>query len=194
MIRKVFLLPNGYALQARINTETLNDQGELVPTGGTLQQFQLPGGPGIRVDTYAYAGYSTNPNFDSLLAKLIVHSKSNHLPQLLAKAERALSEVQISGIDTNVDFLRRLLGLAQLQDWQVTVRGVESRLKELMVDSAADGKAGLKQRFIAPISSSPSDSGQDRAAHPLDYPDGTAPMLSPLQAVLVSVEVSLISR
>ena len=111
--QKSIPLPKGYALQARINTETLNDQGELVPTGGTLQQFQLPGGPGIRVDTYAYAGYSTNPNFDSLLAKLIVHSKSNHLPQLLAKAERALSEVQISGIDTNVDFLRRLLGLAR---------------------------------------------------------------------------------
>ena len=182
-------LPKGFALQARINTETLNDQGELVPTGGTLQQFQLPGGPGIRVDTYAYAGYSTNPNFDSLLAKLIVHSKSNHLPQLLAKAERALSEVQISGIDTNVDFLRRLLGLPQLQDWQVTVRGVESRLKGLMADSAADGKAGLKQRFIAPIPSSASDSGQVSVAHPLDYPDGTAPMLSPLQAVLVSVEV-----
>ena len=179
-------LPNGFALQTRINTETLNDQGELVPTGGTLQQFQLPGGPGIRVDTYAYSGYSTNPNFDSLLAKLIVHSKSNHLPQLLAKAERALSEVQISGIDTNVGFLRRLLGLPNLQDWQVTVRGVEGRLKELMVDSEATVNNGLKQRFIAN-----STKPLNLSTHAVDYPEGTFPLCPPLQAVLVSVEVSV---
>lgn len=178
--------PKGFALQARINTETLNEQGELVPTGGTLLQFQLPGGPGVRVDTYAYAGYSTNPNFDSLLAKLIIHSQSNYLPQLLAKAERVLSEVQISGIDTNVVLLRRVLGLPELQGWQVTVRGVEACLKKLMTHSAASPNKALKQRFIA------------NNAEPLNlpelsvaYPEGALPLYSPLPAVLVSVETSV---
>ena len=181
-------LPKGYALQARINTETLNDQGELVPTGGILQQFQLPGGPGIRVDTYVYAGYSTNPNFDSLLAKLIVHSQSNHLPQLLAKAERALSEVQITGMDTNVSFLRQLLQLPALDTWQVTVRGIEAELKGLVTAAIGNTQSALKQRYVHSSDINPS---ADELLLSRQYPEGTAAVVSPLQALLVSVDIEL---
>ena len=85
-----------------------------------------------------------------------------------------------------MDFLRRLLGLPELQDWQVTVRGVEGRLKELMVDSEATVNDGLKQRFIAN-----STKPLNLSTHAVDYPEGTLPLCSPLQAVLVSVEVSV---
>src|SRR5690606_7177841 len=65
--------PTGYAIQLRINMEIMNADGSARPSGGTLDYFDIPSGPGIRVDTFGYAGYRTNPNFDSLLAKLIVH-------------------------------------------------------------------------------------------------------------------------
>ena len=191
LLQEAIALPNGFALQARITTETVNDQGELVPTGGTLQQFQLPGGPGIRIDTYAYAGYSTNPHFDSLLAKLIVHSKrddgsDNDLRQLLSKAERALSETCISGIDTNIDFLRRLLKLPDLQTWQVSVRGVEAQLPGLMSTATTE----IKKRFVT-AKSSPAIECSEVIKTGTDYPEGTLPVNAPLQSVLVSLEVAV---
>ncbi len=174
--------PNGMALQARINTETLNAQGELVPTGGTLTQFQMPGGPGIRVDTYGYAGYTTNPNFDSLLAKLIVHTRADKVSQLLVKAERSLSEVRITGVDTNVDFLRRLLTLPVVREWQVSVRGVEGRLNELLkVDDCA-----VKKRYVDIDLLSRDAEGIDPV--PV-YEKGTLPVYPPMQSVLVAFEV-----
>ncbi len=172
--------PIGYALQARINTETLNEQGEIVPTGGTLKQFHLPGGPGIRVDTYGYAGYTTNPNFDSLLAKLIVHHRFDDLGQLFVKAERALSETRITGVETNVDFLRRLLHFPAVREWQVTVRGIEARLKDLNQHDCI-----AKKRYIETEATIQAD----KVTAKVDYPEGTLPVCSPLQSVLVALEV-----
>ena len=175
--------PVGYALQLRINTETLNDQGEMVPVGGTLNQVQFPGGPGIRIDTYAYAGYRTNPNFDSLLAKLIVHTRSDHVSQVLVKAERALSEVSIKGVDTNVDFLRRLLKMPEVAAWQVSVRGIESRLKDLLNDDSDTPK----KRYIEADTAIASTTSGDQVTI---YPEGTTAVCAPLQSVLVSLEVA----
>ena len=56
--------PRGYALQLRINMETVNGQGEILPAGGTLNRFELASGPGIRVDTFGYSGYQTSPHYD----------------------------------------------------------------------------------------------------------------------------------
>jgi acetyl/propionyl-CoA carboxylase alpha subunit len=64
--------PQGCAIQLRVNMETMTEDGSAKPGGGTLSVFEPPSGPGVRVDTYGYAGYRTNPNFDSLLAKVIV--------------------------------------------------------------------------------------------------------------------------
>ena len=66
----------GFAIQARVNMETLSADGQTRPGGGTLTAFEPPTGPGVRTDTYGYAGYATNPAFDSLLAKVIGHSSS----------------------------------------------------------------------------------------------------------------------
>src|SRR5699024_2224173 len=65
--------PAGYAIQCRVNMEILDAEGNLLPGGGTLATFEPPTGPGVRVDTFGYRGYTTNPHFDSLLAKLVVH-------------------------------------------------------------------------------------------------------------------------
>ena len=65
--------------------ETMTADGSAKPGGGTLTVFEPPSGPGVRVDTYGYAGYRTNPSFDSLLAKVIVHSPSADFADALAR-------------------------------------------------------------------------------------------------------------
>ena len=87
--------PRGIAMQLRINTETMGTDGEAKPGGGLITAFDAPSGQGIRVDSYGYAGYSTNPAYDSLLAKLIVHTRSNKLQDVMNKGYRALCEFNL---------------------------------------------------------------------------------------------------
>ena len=69
----------GHAIQCRVNMERMQPDGEVHPSGGMLTSFEPPLGPGVRVDTYGYPGYTTNPNFDSLLAKVITYSALGRL-------------------------------------------------------------------------------------------------------------------
>ena len=100
--------PRGHALQLRVNTEIMTADGGARPTGGAIAALNLPSGPGVRVDSAAYAGMHTHPGFDSLLLKLVVHSTGT-FADAVARASRALSELEIEGVATNVPFLKRLL-------------------------------------------------------------------------------------
>ena len=71
--------PRGVAIQARVNLEAMNADGSARPTGGTLLLYEPASGPGIRVDGFGYAGYRTSSKFDSLLAKMIVHTADGDL-------------------------------------------------------------------------------------------------------------------
>ena len=93
--------PRGYAMQLRVNMETMDETGGTEPTGGTLRLFDPPSGPGVRVDTFGYAGYKTSAAFDSLLAKVIVHSPGSEWNDVVQKAVRALREFRIGGVATN---------------------------------------------------------------------------------------------
>ncbi|HMI93312.1 MAG TPA: biotin carboxylase N-terminal domain-containing protein, partial [Polyangiales bacterium] len=95
----------GFALQARVNMETMQPDGSTKPGGGTLSAFEPPSGPGVRVDSFGYAGFSPSPSFDSLLAKVIVSSPSADFGAVLGRAVRALSELRIEGVPTNAAFL-----------------------------------------------------------------------------------------
>src|SRR5205814_1120961 len=66
--------PNGVAVQCRVNLETMAADGTVRPSGGTLSVYEPPSGPGVRVDGFGYAGYRTSGRYDSLLAKVVVHS------------------------------------------------------------------------------------------------------------------------
>jgi acetyl/propionyl-CoA carboxylase alpha subunit/acetyl-CoA carboxylase carboxyltransferase component len=101
--------PRGHAMQLRINLETMDEKGSVIPESGTLSAYEVPGGKGIRVDGYGYNGYCTNPAFDSLIAKLIVHSSTSNYEDAVRKAYRALSEFKIKGVETNISFLQNLL-------------------------------------------------------------------------------------
>ncbi len=82
--------PRGFAIQVRINMETMSADGMARPSGGTLAAFDPASGPGIRVDTFGYAGYTTSPRFDSLLAKLIAHRSTGDFAAAVGRTARAL--------------------------------------------------------------------------------------------------------
>lgn len=96
---------NGHSLEARINAE--NPYKNFMPSPGTIEELHLPGGNGIRVDTAVYSGYKVPQNYDSMIAKVIVHGKDRN--ESIAKMKSALSEFVISGIETNKDFLLKIL-------------------------------------------------------------------------------------
>ncbi len=81
----------------------------MTPGGGILSAFEPPSGHGLRVDTHGYVGYPTSSSYDSLLAKLVVHTGSTQLADLMTKAYRALCEFNISGAPTTTGFLQALL-------------------------------------------------------------------------------------
>ena len=91
---------NGHAIECRINAE--DPVNGFRPSPGTIKSLHLPGGPGVRVDSAIYQGYSVPPYYDSLLAKLIVHAPTR--AEAIARMRRALMEFLISGLDTNIDF------------------------------------------------------------------------------------------
>lgn len=99
----------GYAIELRINAEVPDEHGGVRPSSGRIEIFRPGGGHGVRIDTHAHAGYSLPPNYDSLLAKLVVHSPSADYADVVRRAARALDEFEISGIDTNQAFLAELL-------------------------------------------------------------------------------------
>ena len=98
--------PRGYAVQARVNMETIAADGSLRPGGGVLTVYEAPSGPGVRTDGFGYAGYRTSSAFDSLLAKVIAHSPEPDFALATGRATRALSEFRIEGVGTNIPFLR----------------------------------------------------------------------------------------
>lgn len=96
---------SGHAIECRINAE--NPDKNFRPSPGTIQTLYLPGGCGIRMDTAVYSGYTIPPYYDSMIAKLIVHGKDR--AEAIAKMTSALGEVIVEGIDTNADYLYRIL-------------------------------------------------------------------------------------
>ncbi len=96
--------PQGHAIEVRINAE---DPVTFAPSPGRITALHLPGGLGVRLDTHIYQGYVVPPNYDSLLAKLIVYGEDR--ATAVARLRRALGECVVEGIKTNVDFHRRLV-------------------------------------------------------------------------------------
>jgi acetyl/propionyl-CoA carboxylase alpha subunit len=172
----------GSAIQLRVNAETIDADGAIHPAGGVLRAFEPPTGPRVRVDTFGYAGYETNPSFDSLLAKVIVHQPGGDLAAVLAKGDRALQDFRIDGIDTNVAFLRAILARPELADWDIDTQFVDANLVDLVHDASA---AEPHRRFFTEAAP-PVEVGTTTT---VDAPVGTTPVSAPLRAVVVSIAV-----
>jgi len=91
---------HGHSMECRINAE--DPENDFRPCPGTIRTLYLPGGPGVRIDSAAYPGYTIPPYYDSLLAKVIVHAPTRE--EAIARMRRALTEFVITGVTTNIDF------------------------------------------------------------------------------------------
>lgn len=158
--------PRGFAVQARVNMETMARDGEALPSAGTLSTFELPSGPGVRVDTFGYAGFTTSARFDSLLAKVIATAPSGDYATALDRCDRALGELAVAGVSTNASFLRSLLRDPRVRANQVHTRFVEEHMADWVTDEQA-----------SPVAIE-------------DAPVGTLPVNAPILGTVVSVEVA----
>jgi acetyl/propionyl-CoA carboxylase alpha subunit/acetyl-CoA carboxylase carboxyltransferase component len=199
--------PHGSAIQLRVNMETMTSDGSAKPGGGTLAVFEPPSGPGVRVDTYGYAGYRTNPNFDSLLAKVIVQGPA--FDDALTRAERALAAFRLDGAPSNIAFLRALLAQKDVRADKVHTRFVDEQAGRL-IDAAAKLQSGLYfQAAAAPAAGGRQAGARVDAVDPLavlafgktkaedagpsaadDAPEGTVAVPAPMQGTIVSIAVA----
>ncbi|MBI5801876.1 MAG: acetyl-CoA carboxylase biotin carboxylase subunit, partial [Verrucomicrobia bacterium] len=95
----------GHAIECRINAEDPFD--DFRPSPGRIDMYYAPGGPGVRIDSHAYAGYTIPPYYDSMIAKLIVWGKDRR--DAMERMSRALSEYMITGIKTTIPFEQAIL-------------------------------------------------------------------------------------
>lgn len=95
----------GHCIECRINAE--NPSKNFMPCPGTITGLNLPGGNGVRVDTAIYEGYTIPPSYDSMIAKIITHGDTRN--EAISKMKRALEEIVIEGVDTNIDFLFKII-------------------------------------------------------------------------------------
>ena len=174
-------VPRGHAIQARVNLEVMTASGETAPSGGRIAAFDIPSGPGVRVDASGYSGYGVATAFNSLIAKLIVHSPSQGFAAAAAKAARALGEFRIAGVETNVSFLQALLTHPDFVSGRIDTRFIERRLQQLLKLAAENHR---RLYFDAPEENGPDG---DTTAHA--GPEGAIAIGAPISGALVSVDV-----
>ena len=115
---------NGHAIEVRINAEKLPN---FSPCPGKIPQYPAPGGPGVRMDSALYDGYSIPPYYDSLIGKLIVHGRDR--PEALARLKRALGELIVDGVDTTIPLFHALLAEPDVQSGNYNIHWLEKWLE-----------------------------------------------------------------
>ena len=207
-----WLRPRGYAIQTRVNMETLGPDGSVRPASGTLKAYEAPSGPGVRTDGFGYVGYQTSSAFDSLLAKVIAHSTSPDFADAVTRTLRALSEFRIEGVATNIPFLGNVLRHDDLASGNVHTRWVDDRMSELTAETGAErvrylrteapaadsGFAGARVDSRDPLALFEHDQRVKREqsvevieedAPDLSGPDGSIGLPAPSQGTIVSIMV-----
>ncbi len=119
--RQEHIVQNGHALECRINAE--DPDKNFMPNPGKIQDYLAPGGFGVRVDSAVYPGYTVNPFYDSMIAKLIVWAPTRE--EAILRMRRALSEMKVEGIKTTIPFHERLLMHPEFLSGNVTTRFLE---------------------------------------------------------------------
>lgn len=132
----------GFAVQARLNAETVTPDGAVLAGTGRLDRFLPPGGRGVRVDTHGYPGYQVSPRYDSLLAKVIASGAT--LDEALARLRRALAEFDVHGVPVNRDLLLALTADPALRAGLIDTGYLDAHLPAL---------AGATRAGSAPASS-----------------------------------------
>jgi acetyl-CoA carboxylase, biotin carboxylase subunit len=114
---------SGHSIECRINAE---DPYTFTPSPGVITRFHFPGGPGVRVDTHAYAGYKVPSHYDSMIGKIITSGSTRE--QAISRMRIALSEIVIEGIKTNIPLHRDLMNDLAYKDGGVSIHYLEEKL------------------------------------------------------------------
>ncbi|HSB97979.1 MAG TPA: acetyl-CoA carboxylase biotin carboxylase subunit [Spongiibacteraceae bacterium] len=123
-IRQEDVKISGHSFECRINAE---DPKTFVPCPGKVTHFHAPGGPGVRVDSHLYSGYTVPPNYDSMIAKIITYGDTRD--EALNRMRQALDELVVEGIRTNQDLQRQLVRDAGFRKGGVNIHYLEKKLK-----------------------------------------------------------------
>jgi len=113
----------GHAIECRLNAE---DAKTFMPSPGTIERYHAPGGPGIRVDTHIYGGYTVPPHYDSMIGKLIAYGNTRE--EALARMKGALAEISIKGIKTNIDLHKEIIDDAAFMAGGTNIHYLEKKL------------------------------------------------------------------
>jgi len=116
---------NGHAIECRINAE--DPDNNFAPSPGPIDRFDVPGGPGVRIDTHAVAGYRVPPNYDSMIGKLIVHADTR--ANAIARTEQALREFHIGPIKTTIPLQIELMRNGSFVQGGIDIHFLERLLK-----------------------------------------------------------------
>ncbi|HYM68008.1 MAG TPA: acetyl-CoA carboxylase biotin carboxylase subunit [bacterium] len=114
----------GHAIECRVNAE--DPSRDFLPSPGQITAFVPPGGPGIRVDTHAFAGYTIPPNYDSLIAKVVAWGRDRD--EAITRMQRALREFEIGGVQTTIPLHLKILDNAFFRKGEVYVNFVQRRV------------------------------------------------------------------
>jgi acetyl/propionyl-CoA carboxylase alpha subunit/acetyl-CoA carboxylase carboxyltransferase component len=200
----------GFAIQARVNMETVSADGAVRPGSGTLLAYDAPSGPGVRTDGFGYAGYHTSTAYDSLLAKVICHTNGG-IEAALAKTLRALSEFRLDGVEVNIAFLQSILVHEDVKASRTHTRWVDENMAALAQASPAH-----KQRYVVPAAQGQTGHAGAKIesrdplalfAHDAEVkaqvgaavvpgeaaptaPDGSVGLVAPIQGTIVAIEVA----
>ena len=188
----------GVAVQARINLETLLADGTSRPGGGLLERYEMPTGPGIRVDDYGTAGYTTNPRYDSLVAKVIAHARTDDPAVAMRRLARALDETVVAGAPTTAAVAAAIVRHPDVAAGSVHTRWLESHLGEIL-DAVHESEpaqqsavAGAVIDGVDPLAVL--DHGRDARLEAETHAAAAVSdraVTAPLQGTIVSIEVAV---
>lgn len=115
----------GHAVECRINAE---DPFKFIPSPGRITNWHVPGGPGVRMDSHVFAGYTVPPNYDSMIGKLITYGDTRE--QAIARMSIALSEMVVEGVNTNIALHRELMADARFLEGGTSIHYLEHKLSQ----------------------------------------------------------------
>ncbi|MCW2667878.1 MAG: hypothetical protein JWN57_2840 [Frankiales bacterium] len=163
----------GFAVQARVNLESLTAGGTPAPATGVITSFVPPTGPGVRVDTCGYAGYRVSPRYDSLVAKVVC--RADDWASALARLDAALGEFRLDGVDSNLDLLQAIARHPDVAAGRWDTGFLDTHLDGLRTHvRALRGPAAVRE--------------EEPVSRRADVPDGALTVTAPLAGVVVSVE------
>jgi acetyl-CoA/propionyl-CoA carboxylase biotin carboxyl carrier protein len=139
----------GFAIEGRVNAE--DPSHNFRPAPGTVTAYREPAGPGIRIDSAAYPGFTVTPDYDSMIAKLVVWAPTRD--QAIARLRRAIDEYEIGGVPTTLPLLRSLCDHRPVQDATYGTATLEAFAAELYAANGAStalGDASIHQHDTAP--------------------------------------------